>query len=97
MERDLSQPGRTRPLRADVWAPRLPLSRVAERARLFENRVTLEFECERAQHDAVRRVRDWVPSNKSQINSTEGFDPGSERTLAVWIRHASRARKPSGE
>ena len=23
----------------------------------------------------------------------EGFDPGSERTLAVWIRHASRARK----
>ncbi len=25
------------------------------------------------------------------------FDPGSERTLAAWIRHASRARKvPSG-
>ncbi len=23
---------------------------------------------------------------------TEGFDPGSERTLAAWIRHASRAR-----
>ena len=21
----------------------------------------------------------------------EGFDPGSERTLAAWIRHASRA------
>jgi hypothetical protein len=27
----------------------------------------------------------------------EGFDPGSERTLAAWFRHASRARKfPSG-
>jgi len=23
----------------------------------------------------------------------EGFDPGSERTLAAWIRHASRGRK----
>ena len=22
----------------------------------------------------------------------EGFDPGSERTLAAWMRHASRAR-----
>jgi len=22
----------------------------------------------------------------------EGFDPGSERTLAAWIRHASRTR-----
>ena len=22
---------------------------------------------------------------------TEGFDPGSERTLAAWMRHASRA------
>jgi len=21
---------------------------------------------------------------------TEGFDPGSERTLAAWLRHASR-------
>jgi len=28
---------------------------------------------------------------------TEGFDPGSERTLAAWIRHASRARKSSDE
>ena len=26
------------------------------------------------------------------------FDPGSERTLAAWIRHASRTRKfPSGD
>ena len=24
------------------------------------------------------------------------FDPGSERTLAAWIRHASRARKSFG-
>ena len=28
-------------------------------------------------------------SGKQQI---EGFDPGSERTLAAWIRHASRGR-----
>ena len=27
--------------------------------------------------------------------STEGFDPGSERTLAAWLRHASRTRKES--
>jgi hypothetical protein len=27
----------------------------------------------------------------------EGFDPGSERTLAAWIRHASRTRKGSQE
>ncbi len=26
--------------------------------------------------------------------SIEGFDPGSERTLAAWIRHASRAERP---
>ena len=25
------------------------------------------------------------------------FDPGSERTLAAWIRHASRTRKLSSE
>ena len=25
-----------------------------------------------------------------QTNTLEGFDPGSERTLAAWIRHASR-------
>src|SRR5208337_4178860 len=24
----------------------------------------------------------------------EGFDPGSERTLAAWMRHASRTRTP---
>ena len=27
----------------------------------------------------------------------EGFDPGSERTLAAWIRHASRTRTVSSE
>ena len=26
----------------------------------------------------------------------EGFDPGSERTLAAWIRHASRANPRKG-
>ena len=67
--------------------------------RFFENRVTLEFECERVQRSApgLGQVLCWTPKNKAKLNSTEGFDPGSERTLAVWIRHASRARKPSGE
>ena len=31
-----------------------------------------------------------------KINNGE-FDPGSERTLAAWIRHASRTRKFSSE
>ena len=26
----------------------------------------------------------------------EGFDPGSERTLAAWIRHASRGNPSNG-
>src|SRR5947209_3113351 len=29
-------------------------------------------------------------SRRLNANSHEGFDPGSERTLAAWIRHASR-------
>ena len=29
----------------------------------------------------------------SQFNTLEEFDPGSERTLAAGLRHASRARK----
>jgi hypothetical protein len=29
-------------------------------------------------------------------NTFEGFDPGSERTLAAWIRHASRANPSNG-
>jgi hypothetical protein len=28
-------------------------------------------------------------------NTLEGFDPGSERTLAAWIRHASRTNPVS--
>ena len=37
-----------------------------------------------------------VKRQASQTNfSSEGFDPGSERTLAAWIRHASRTN-PSG-
>ncbi len=30
------------------------------------------------------------PFSSSLFN--EGFDPGSERTLAAWLRHASRTR-----
>src|SRR6516162_6789702 len=29
---------------------------------------------------------------EGKANTFEGFDPGSERTLAAWIRHASRTR-----
>ena len=33
--------------------------------------------------------------DQSDANNSEGFDPGSERTLAAWIRHASRTRTGS--
>jgi hypothetical protein len=32
----------------------------------------------------IRRIR------RDQRYKFEGFDPGSERTLAAWLRHASR-------
>ena len=48
-------------------------------------------------------LRRDIPQNKATILGSprivarkkpiEGFDPGSERTLAAWFRHASRARK----
>ena len=31
-----------------------------------------------------------------EANIFEGFDPGSERTLAAWIRHASRTNPRGG-
>src|SRR3954451_17662356 len=31
-----------------------------------------------------------------KANTFEGFDPGSERTLAAWIRHASRTNPGGG-
>ena len=39
-----------------------------------------------------------APAFGKEITIHNGeFDPGSERTLAAWIRHASRTRKdPSG-
>ena len=37
-------------------------------------------------------IRQPVASGRKD-QSTEGFDPGSERTLAAWIRHASRSEK----
>ena len=47
-------------------------------------------------HDA--RMRSSVDSDRSGLlasgvrerTKTEEFDPGSERTLAAWLRHASR-------
>ena len=33
---------------------------------------------------------DGVPRLRGIEYTLEGFDPGSERTLAAWIRHASR-------
>jgi hypothetical protein len=59
-------------------------------------RVTLEcLESEVAPFGgpSVFKTKDKV----SIKTSIEGFDPGSERTLAAWIRHASRARKSSDE
>jgi hypothetical protein len=41
-------------------------------------------------------VRVRLPSLQGKLYNGE-FDPGSERTLAAWIRHASRTRThPSG-
>ncbi len=43
---------------------------------------------------SVRYTRSVEPTTaRRQAGSpsqTEGFDPGSERTLAAWLRHASR-------
>ena len=33
---------------------------------------------------------------EGEANNFEGFDPGSERTLAAWIRHASRTNPHLG-
>ncbi len=31
-----------------------------------------------------------ISASADSTSQTEGFDPGSERTLAAWLRHASR-------
>src|SRR3979411_1699487 len=36
------------------------------------------------------RARKQAVSSRDHEHNFEGFDPGSERTLAAWIRHASR-------
>ena len=43
---------------------------------------------------AIPSLRRWVPCvSRIGINFLFGeFDSGSERTLAAWIRHASRTR-----
>jgi hypothetical protein len=38
----------------------------------------------------IRRYPFFADSTKQ----FEGFDPGSERTLAAWLRHASRTNWP---
>src|SRR4030081_3362380 len=35
------------------------------------------------------------PGGGAEHKNFEGFDPGSERTLAAWIRHASRTNPGS--
>jgi hypothetical protein len=45
--------------------------------------------------DVISEKNRKFPVNLN-INNGE-FDPGSERTLAAWIRHASRTRKFSSE
>ena len=39
-------------------------------------------------HGFLPMFERWV----LKANIFEGFDPGSERTLAAWIRHASRTK-----
>ena len=49
-----------------------------------------KFSCEN-RPKALRHKIDLVFPTKSWTNFLYGeFDPGSERTLAAWIRHASR-------
>ena len=47
-------------------------------------------------HEIVIHLMVCEKINRIPKTSTEGFDPGSERTLAAWIRHASRTRKHFG-
>ena len=44
----------------------------------------------RGEVDKQRIRRGWKPFQVRQTIKTEEFDPGSERTLAAWLRHASR-------
>ena len=48
-------------------------------------------------NSSVSCSSEWLADTQSNLSSSEGFDPGSERTLAAWIRHASRTRKVSSE
>ncbi len=50
---------------------------------------------ESSDHQADSHVRfsSCVSTQLVHEHSIEEFDPGSARTLAAWLRHASRARK----
>jgi len=51
----------------------------------------------RGVHASERTLEQAEINKKTSQSTLEEFDPGSERTLTAGFRHASRARKPSGE
>ena len=55
--------------------------------------------------EPARVIWIWLAGGRDELSKQtparglthfEGFDPGSERTLAAWIRHASRGNRPQG-
>ena len=40
--------------------------------------------------EPLETISAGAPASVDSTIQTEGFDPGSERTLAAWLRHASR-------
>ena len=59
------------------------------------NRQFESFELCRIGDHQTFRVHNPVAQASGQGHFFEGFDPGSERTLAAWIRHASRTNPGS--
>ena len=66
--------------------------------RLFDNRIAretrqiLESGCESFGSDTNLTMIDRDIRVPAPFFDNGEFDPGSERTLAAWIRHASRTR-----
>src|SRR5437867_5551826 len=60
----------------------------------FRWRKSTRFFLSRAVRRPQTRIVFTSPGRKlgDDANFFEGFDPGSERTLAAWIRHASRTK-----
>ena len=67
---------------------RAAVSGFAPGRRLYE--VPLYFSTFGANYTKVLSLIETISASADSTNQTEGFDPGSERTLAAWLRHASR-------